>query len=81
MEKRDIYKEDWIGLKTLDKKKGLVFLEAEGRHVHNVTSFQLADDRCTSRRSFSGRSLESTWDRSITSPTTNYPGSVFRGSV
>jgi palmitoyl-protein thioesterase len=33
LKKRDIYKEDWIGLKTLDEKGGLVFLETEGAHV------------------------------------------------
>jgi palmitoyl-protein thioesterase len=31
--KRDIFTEDWIGLKVLDDKDGLVFLEAEGPHV------------------------------------------------
>lgn len=33
LRKRELYKEDWLGLKTLDEKKGLVFLEAEGPHV------------------------------------------------
>ena len=33
MKKRDLYKEDWLGLKMLDEKGGLVFLEAEGAHV------------------------------------------------
>lgn len=30
---RKIYKEDWIGLKTLDKKGGLVFEEVDGEHM------------------------------------------------
>jgi palmitoyl-protein thioesterase len=30
---RTIYKEDWLGLKTLDEKKGLVFREVEGKHM------------------------------------------------
>ncbi|KAG9234988.1 Alpha/Beta hydrolase protein [Amylocarpus encephaloides] len=30
---RDIYKEDWIGLKTLDKKGALKFEETEGGHM------------------------------------------------
>jgi palmitoyl-protein thioesterase len=30
---RKIYKEDWIGLKTLDEKGGLVFEEVEGEHM------------------------------------------------
>jgi palmitoyl-protein thioesterase len=33
LQKRALYKEDWLGLKVLDEKKGLVFLEAEGGHV------------------------------------------------
>jgi len=36
---RDIYKKDWIGLKTLDEKKGLIFLEAEGRHMQISEDF------------------------------------------
>ena len=30
---RKIYKEDWIGLRALDKKGGLVFEEVEGEHM------------------------------------------------
>lgn len=30
---REIYKEDWIGLKALDKKGGLVFEEVDGEHM------------------------------------------------
>ncbi len=30
---RPIYKEDWLGLKTLDKKGGLIFEEIEGGHM------------------------------------------------
>jgi palmitoyl-protein thioesterase len=37
LRERDLYKEDWIGLKALDEKKGLVFLEAEGGHVFKVS--------------------------------------------
>jgi palmitoyl-protein thioesterase len=33
LRKRDIYKEDWIGLKTLDKKGGLVFETTPGGHM------------------------------------------------
>lgn len=33
LQKRALYKEDWLGLKVLDEKKGLVFLETEGGHV------------------------------------------------
>lgn len=36
LRERDLYKEDWIGLKALDEKKGLVFLETEGGHVFKV---------------------------------------------
>jgi palmitoyl-protein thioesterase len=31
---RKIYKEDWLGLKRLDKKAGLVFRTAPGPHMH-----------------------------------------------
>lgn len=31
---RTIYEEDWIGLKELDEKKGLVFAKVEGKHMH-----------------------------------------------
>jgi len=41
LEKRKIYKEDWIGLKILDEKNGLVFLEAEGGHVNTHLVFFL----------------------------------------
>ena len=76
MKKRDIYKKDWIGLKTLHEKKGLVFLEAEGGHVSRPT-FQ-TDDRCTSQKSFSGRWLVSIWDRLIMSinPAVRFDGIV-----
>ena len=30
---REIYKEDWIGLKALDKRGGLVFEEVDGQHM------------------------------------------------
>jgi palmitoyl-protein thioesterase len=33
LRKRDIYKEDWIGLKALDKKGGLVFETTPGGHM------------------------------------------------
>lgn len=33
LKERKIYKEDWIGLKTLDKKGGLVYEEVEGEHM------------------------------------------------
>jgi palmitoyl-protein thioesterase len=42
--KRDIYTEDWIGLKVLDDKDGLVFLESEGPHVSPFSS--MTDIRC-----------------------------------
>jgi hypothetical protein len=64
LEERDIYKEDWIGLKTLDEKRGLVYLEAEGRHVRYPLWTKLMG-RCTSRKSFLGKWLGSIWDRSI----------------
>lgn len=31
---RPIYKEDWLGLKKLDEKGGLVFEEVDGEHMH-----------------------------------------------
>lgn len=37
LKKRKIYKDDWIGLKTLDEKRGLAFLEAEGAHVNTLS--------------------------------------------
>lgn len=33
LRKRDIYKEDWIGLKALDKKGGLIFETTPGGHM------------------------------------------------
>lgn len=33
LRERAIYKEDWLGLKTLDEKGGLVFLETPGPHM------------------------------------------------
>ncbi|KAI8941536.1 hypothetical protein NX059_002751 [Plenodomus lindquistii] len=41
LRKRDIYKEDWIGLKELDKKGGLHFETTEGGHM------QLSDEVLT----------------------------------
>jgi palmitoyl-protein thioesterase len=33
LRKRDIYKDDWIGLKALDEKGGLVFETTPGGHM------------------------------------------------
>lgn len=33
LREREIYKDDWIGLRTLDEKGGLVFEEVEGEHM------------------------------------------------
>jgi len=33
LKERDIYKEDWLGLKALDKKGGLHFKTAPGKHM------------------------------------------------
>ena len=38
LRKRDIYKEDWIGLKALDEKGALIFKKTEGGHM------QLSDE-------------------------------------
>ena len=50
LKKRSLYKEDWLGLKTLDEKKGLVFLEAEGGHVRSLQV--VTNTRCKSHRNF-----------------------------
>ena len=44
-----MYKEDWLGLKSLDARKGLVFLEAEGRHVIDplILLIEELTGRCT----------------------------------
>ena len=42
LRERPIYKEDWIGLKTLDSKGALEFKTAEGQHM-NITSELLFD--------------------------------------
>jgi len=39
-------------LKTLDEKKGLVFLEAEGGHVTPLTQGFRVNCRCTLLRNF-----------------------------
>lgn len=33
LRERDLYKEDWLGLKVLDEKKGLVFRNVSGAHM------------------------------------------------
>lgn len=39
---RPLYKQDWLGLKQLDEKDGLVFLTAPGRHM-NITDEVLTE--------------------------------------
>jgi palmitoyl-protein thioesterase len=34
LKERDLYKDDWLGLRTLDEKGGLVFKTAPGAHMH-----------------------------------------------
>ncbi|POS88146.1 hypothetical protein EPUL_001344 [Erysiphe pulchra] len=41
LQERQMYKEDWLGLRTLDEKKALVFKTVPGRHM------QLSDDELT----------------------------------
>lgn len=41
LQERQMYKEDWLGLKTLDDRKALVFKTVPGRHM------QLSDDELT----------------------------------
>jgi len=33
LRKREVYKEDWLGLKKLDKKGGLIFETTPGEHM------------------------------------------------
>jgi palmitoyl-protein thioesterase len=33
LKERDVYKEDWLGLKKLDKKGGLIFESTPGEHM------------------------------------------------